>query len=752
MPIVSGTLEAAGEATFSPVGGPIRAGSFFASTFAQAVWEAYLASSVYAIEGEATALFSGSGAVVLLAEGAFTYQPLPLSTFDGTIRRDPPISVRHSLGQPSVMNCRVIGIEPVNGQEVTIDFGDLLFAGTITNVKQVTEDGRDNVAWDVQAVDHLWRLNARFPVACFNKVSASLVIAQLFADWAPDFGTANVEGGLPEITRELDGTTSMLSVLQSIAEEIGATLKANNGFDPFFYITSVEAQPDQLNNTTNQTLLHSPELTSDEEFTQVGNRVLVYGAEMTVAEDTQPGSTTISVNDIALVEGTSGLLATGCQRFGYGGAGISKTIPPRANGPGTFRAVLERDAFARASNGPVKTPCAYKISFVKDGAESALGSEVRGDSSEAYFVNPVGQNGAPLSTAPGGALPQGVQMKWVVSPFTASGADAFPGQGGGATVAILTGSDTKAEIGLNFCGDGRFVGWHIWRTKGNPGPGDFGPGGVPLLFLVGTVSGSPGDVTTFFDTQPDSALVQAAPVNALGIQLDLNTTGGNVLLENIPLQDGSTRKIYRALMNYFTGQLGTYVQIASLDEIETTYRDTTTSPSIWEWGLGLVSDPPSGTQAPGDLPPIFRALITGVSGITEFIPKGATIRLFLAKDDLAAQVALAARMGGDGVREFTVTDTLLSTNAGMDQRATAELLLRATPRITVAYATLDPKSIVGTYVDINMTRPPLVANLKIQEVTVKQINESDDLVAIYEVSASSNKFTINDLLRRVVIK
>jgi len=77
--------------------------------------------------------------------------------------------------------------------------------------------------------------------------------------------------------------------------------------------------------------------------------------------------------------------------------------------------------------------------------------------------------------------------------------------------------------------------------------------------------------------------------------------------------------------------------------------------------------------------------------------------------------------------------------------------LYARPILTVTYGSYDRKTRAGRLVPIDLTDPPLVhQGLLIQEVTIDQV-EVGPMVwpPRYTVTASSVRFTLDDLLRRV---
>jgi hypothetical protein len=141
--------------------------------------------------------------------------------------------------------------------------------------------------------------------------------------------------------------------------------------------------------------------------------------------------------------------------------------------------------------------------------------------------------------------------------------------------------------------------------------------------------------------------------------------------------------------------------------------------------------------------------LTGVAGITaRALIDGEEIYLLIVRDDLAAQTALAAIEGGDGVIEHFIQDRRLSA-AGATATAVAELALFAAPEVRVSYTTRDPKTRSGKLVTITLPAPTnLVGEFLIQRVQLSQFHVPA-LAPLRTVQASSTRFSFDDVLRRL---
>jgi hypothetical protein len=145
--------------------------------------------------------------------------------------------------------------------------------------------------------------------------------------------------------------------------------------------------------------------------------------------------------------------------------------------------------------------------------------------------------------------------------------------------------------------------------------------------------------------------------------------------------------------------------------------------------------------------------LTGVTGIVYTINQGDAVNILVQRDDVAAQTALAALIGGDedGIREAHISDGRLSI-AEAEARGDAELSLSKDPITTVTYETRDPSHNVGADVTFATSFPAISGTFKIQSVGFSQIGISGPTGRVFplrSVTASSRRFSFEDLLRQM---
>jgi hypothetical protein len=164
-------------------------------------------------------------------------------------------------------------------------------------------------------------------------------------------------------------------------------------------------------------------------------------------------------------------------------------------------------------------------------------------------------------------------------------------------------------------------------------------------------------------------------------------------------------------------------------------------------GAGAVLAPIRGGAAV-----LTVAQLTGVTGIANPLPVGSSVSLWVTSDSLPGQAALAAVEGGDGIHEFVVTDTTLDTIAACGARGRAELELFQFANVSLAYATRDRLTRSGATVPVHLPAPWNVdRDFIIQSVRITEVDIAPKTFPKYLVECSDTKFSLQDLLRHVVL-
>jgi hypothetical protein len=147
------------------------------------------------------------------------------------------------------------------------------------------------------------------------------------------------------------------------------------------------------------------------------------------------------------------------------------------------------------------------------------------------------------------------------------------------------------------------------------------------------------------------------------------------------------------------------------------------------------------------VPQLVGIPASGTGAIALRILQGDAVNLLVIVDDPDAQAALAALLGGDGIVEEYQQDNRISS-AEATARANALLALKRDPRTTVRYQVRDPTTSSGASITVDLPAPTnLAGTYRIQDVTISGFLGTATY-PVFDVVASSVRFTFEDLLRR----
>lgn len=153
--------------------------------------------------------------------------------------------------------------------------------------------------------------------------------------------------------------------------------------------------------------------------------------------------------------------------------------------------------------------------------------------------------------------------------------------------------------------------------------------------------------------------------------------------------------------------------------------------------------------APCRFVPVMQTNNGSLNPIGVDLKAGDDLTFDVQRNDTAAQTALAALVGGDGIHEDVISDHRLSYEEAVN-RGDALLTLASDPITTARYVTRDQSTKSGRTVSITLGAPTSVTGtLRIQSVTITEVGRSATVFPLRQVEASSRRFSLEDLLRQI---
>jgi hypothetical protein len=202
---------------------------------------------------------------------------------------------------------------------------DLIFGGEILTREQYAEfDQPQHVRLDLSCIDHTRRLNRRLVVKEYGQASATAIVLDLMATYAPGLATSGVEAGLPTVDGGITFTFEEVSrSLSRIAEKIGAYWYVDYAANLHFF-TGTEAGP------TPDPIVPGgrfADLKITADLSQVRTRVIVEGDGGTATVTLPAGDSITPISQTTPFNPAGGMAKIGPSRVTYTGiqAGSAKT-------------------------------------------------------------------------------------------------------------------------------------------------------------------------------------------------------------------------------------------------------------------------------------------------------------------------------------------------------------------------------------------------------------------------------------------
>ncbi len=167
-------------------------------------------------------------------------------------------------------------------------------------------------------------------------------------------------------------------------------------------------------------------------------------------------------------------------------------------------------------------------------------------------------------------------------------------------------------------------------------------------------------------------------------------------------------------------------------------------------GLGAIVATIGYNSSITGAPQLTGIAASGAGSILFAILKGDNVNLFTQSDDAAAQVALAALIGGDGIQEDYLQDGRLSYTEAL-ARGAAQLALKKDVEVGISYTVRDLNAPSGRMQDVNIGAPVSASgSFMLQQVTIS--NFLPTVMPLRTCQASTVRFTFAELLRMISTK
>jgi hypothetical protein len=139
--------------------------------------------------------------------------------------------------------------------------------------------------------------------------------------------------------------------------------------------------------------------------------------------------------------------------------------------------------------------------------------------------------------------------------------------------------------------------------------------------------------------------------------------------------------------------------------------------SIMAYGAGSIST----TIAPAS-DVVAVPFLTLASGTAFPVFDGDPVALYRVRNNVPAQTALAAMIGGDGIYEFPIQNAALDKDAELDAAGDADLADHSNPIKSITFETYDQKCVPGASVTANYTTPfPVTGSFTIQTTDISDL-------------------------------
>jgi hypothetical protein len=329
----------------------------------------------------------------------------------------------------------------------------------------------------------------------------------------------------------------------------------------------------------------------------------------------------------------------------------------------------------------------------------------------------------------GGGLTIGAAYRYAVTWITANG-ESTPTPMSPALIAHAGAAGSRSNNITRPTTPGGATQWNLYRTMAD-GTALFKHPSFPFAIATASIDEAATDGNLTAQTPPTSSPL----VGAVGAQIAVGAT-------SIPVVDVTQFSVSGGVA-LVANQIVTYTGLSQ----------TVGAGSL----TGIPASGPGSIQAviPSYTPVTSTPALLGVpasstGSIVNDLLAGDEVNPYVQRDDAAAQAALAAVEGGDGIREHDLHLSHATPTADMAAAGDADLARFTAALTDVQFASRDDRFLPGTVASTNMPSPnTTVGDFLVQEVVITQFEQTLVVYPLRTIHAADVRFTLTDLLRKV---
>jgi hypothetical protein len=258
--------------------------------------------------------------------------------------------------------------------------------------------------------------------------------------------------------------------------------------------------------------------------------------------------------------------------------------------------------------------------------------------------------------------------------------------------------------------------------------------GGAQLKLHSTIANNSGTAMPAYDNTADAALGANAPTT---------DTAGLVLTSKLILA-GSTTILVTSVAPF--SATGGYVVIGN-QVVRYTGVSADSLTGVPASGTGMLAQSVAYGTPVTAAPALIGIPTAGTGSIVFPIGRGDQVSIIVIVDDVPAQTALAAAIGGDGVREGLLVDGRIGLEEAAS-RGRALLVKQSTVLETLQHRSRDVGTRSGSLVTIDLPPPTDIhGTFRIQDVTISTFNARGIVPPQIDAKSATSRTTFEDFLR-----